>query len=160
MRTSKLVKSTAELFDSERTICFMKGNVEMNMAIRSPKGTILSRLFYGRTKIEEDNQELRNLVGQDRCLLNYESSTIFELQRQGLLLVLTQIEGKLRRKLYRYNNQLTMWLPMFLANAHMIAYAELRFFDKVWVLTKAIQEYSTVVYFSNSKRNQIVADKM
>ena len=94
--TSELIKGPQDLLDSRQPVCFMDRNTEISMAIRSPKSTLISRLFYEKTKIEKNHEKLRGVLG-DRCLLQHDPK-IAQVLLEGGLLVLTQIEGTDRRK--------------------------------------------------------------
>lgn len=90
--TSDLVKSLDEVFDSPKVLCLNRQNTEVSMAMRSPKGAVLSRLFHEKTQFKENHQVEQKVIGGDRCFTGYDPS-VSKLLSNVLLLVTEVSDG-------------------------------------------------------------------
>ena len=91
--TSELMKSVSDLFKANRPVCFLLKDTEMNLALNSPKNTILSRLFYEKTWLREDQVNEMAVLNSKRCLAPMDPKLVELLKGDGTILV-SQTEGK------------------------------------------------------------------
>ena len=94
--TSELVKNVDEIFESPKVLCFNRQNTEVAMAMRSPKGTVLSRLFHEKTKFKARHRVEQKVIGGDRCFPGYNPSASQSLK--NILLLVTEVSAFLPDK--------------------------------------------------------------
>ena len=94
--TSDLIKNSMDLMKTKKIVCFLNRESEMNLAIRLPKSTILSRLFYEKTYFRDDQVNEKLYIGKDRCILELNTKMLY-LSKTDTLLIRTQAECKFSR---------------------------------------------------------------
>ena len=85
--TSVLMKSASDLFKADSPACFYMKDTEMNLAINSPKNTILSRLFYEKTYFRKDQVEVMAALNSKRCLMPFDPNSAELLKNDGSVII-------------------------------------------------------------------------
>lgn len=128
--TFDLIKNTRELLNTKKVVCFLNRDTEMNLAINSPKNTILSKLFHEKTRLRDDQVKEKLFLNNQHCLMKLDVK-MAEMLKSDILLVISKVES----------------------NFHLMLYAEVGFPDKIWIFNKNIQLYNVVTYYN--ERNSI-----
>lgn len=123
--TKDIMKSGKDLLNAkDKTVCFFK-DTGFHLAEKSPKNTVLSKIFYQKTLLKDDHVGLKKSLKNTRCILSH-TLDHYRLFRDDMILVTSQIEGKV----------------------FLMALSELAMVKKIWLLDRNIQDYNVVIYYT------------
>ena len=76
IRTNKLVvdssgviKDKVDIFTTNRTACYVEGDIEHTLALTSPNDSLLTRIYNEKNKLTKPIKGLRNKRIKDRCII-------------------------------------------------------------------------------------------
>lgn len=67
--SSAVIKDKNDIFKTDRTACYLEGDIEHNLALTSPNDSLLTRIFNTKTKLTKPMLGLRNKRIKDRCIV-------------------------------------------------------------------------------------------
>ena len=94
--TSDLIKNSVDLMKTKKIVCFLNKDSEMNLALRLPNSTILSRLFYEKTYFKDNHVEEKLYLRKDRCLIDPDPKLVEFAKNDDILQVSSEAECKSR----------------------------------------------------------------
>ena len=94
--TSDLIKNSVDLMKTKKIVCFLNKDSEMNFALRLPKNTILSRIFYEKTYFRDDQMNEKLYLRKDRCLIDLDPKLVEFAKNDDNLFIISEAECKSR----------------------------------------------------------------
>lgn len=85
--TSYLIKNLDDLLNTKKPVCVFQKSMEMNMALKSSKGSLLNKLLNEKSKFRVDQKAEKLLLNNNRCLLPHDTNFVKIMYSDILLLV-------------------------------------------------------------------------
>ena len=143
--TSDLIKNSVDLMKTKKIVCFLNKESEMNLALRLPSSTTLSKLFYEKTYFKDNQVKEKLYLGKDRCLIDLDHKLVEFAKNDDILFVNSEADCK-SSYFFKSKSHISIFIFSFLACLYLMLFSE--FIKKIWLLNKGIHYYNVVLYYT------------
>lgn len=122
--TSQLIKNTEDVLATSKVACLLENDEIAKIAASLPRKSILSKIYYDKTRLRPNMNRERQLLGQERCLiqrnpkllslLDIDAYFVSEKTQLNLVMASALMFSEERRRLWIYGKDLYSYNRVFL----------------------------------------------